>query len=141
MNPISALIIGHWKTKAVWINGKCITLAGFARDLTEDEQETGDNQDILKECTGVRHFIWGDTSQATYCLSLACCFYLNVKWVMSYFFKEELEKAPQMDLRLEYDNDTLEAGYQRSEDQFAHEFTSFMDELGAMPIDGNDDSN
>ena len=60
---------------------------------------------------------------------------------MSYFFKEELEKAPQMDLRLEYENDTLEAGYQRSEDQFAKEFTSFTDEMGAIRIEDIDESN
>ena len=54
---------------------------------------------------------------------------------MSYFFKEELEKAPQTDLRLVYDNDTLEAAYQRSEDQFAQEFRGFMRKLGAIPLE------
>ena len=103
MHPISALITGHWQTKAVWINGKHITPDGFVRDLKADQQEPGDNQDIIKDCQGVRRFSWGDTSQATYCLALACCFYLNVKWVMSYFFKAELEKVPQTDLRLVYD--------------------------------------
>ena len=74
-------------------------------------------------------------SQATYCLALACCFYLNLKWVMSYFFKEELEQVPQTDLRLVYDTDTLEAAYQRSEDQFTQEFTGFMKKLGAVPLE------
>src|SRR3954469_6876156 len=59
-----------------------------------------------------RFFSWGDTSQAAYCLALACCFYLNVKWVMDRFFKEELERVLRGDLRLVYGNAQLEEAYQ-----------------------------
>jgi hypothetical protein len=135
MQTIHADIVGHWNTRAVWINGKCITISGFVRDLKADEKEEGDNEDIIRECKGVRRFSWGDTSQETYCLSLACCFYLNVKWVMSYFFNPELERALKEDIQLVYDNNQLEAAYQHSEDLFAQEFTGFMEKLGAKRID------
>src|SRR4051794_13449428 len=77
-------------------------------------------------------FQLGDTTQATYCLSLACCFYLKVKWVMDRFFVKELETVQQADLRLVYDNDQLEAAYQHCEDLFAQEFTGFMKKLGRV---------
>ena len=137
----SVLIIGQWQTKAVWINGKHITISGFVRDLKADEKEPGENQDIIKECRGVRRFSWGDTSQATYCLALACCFYLNLNWVMDRFFTRELQHAPQGDMRLAYTDEELQGGYEASEEQFAHEFSSFMDKIGAISIDENDDSN
>ncbi len=132
---INGDIVGHWKMRAVSINGKRITVEGFVRDLKEDEEEPNEYQDIIHECKGVRRFSWGDTSQVTYCLALACCFYLNVKWVMSYFFKPELERVSQGDLRLAYDNAQLEEAYQRCEEQFAREFMGFMDKIGAIPIE------
>src|SRR5215213_9751625 len=106
----------------------------FVRDLKADEEEPGANQDFLKEYSGVSHFSWGDTNRATYCLALACCFYLNVKWVMNRFFKKELERIPQGDFELEYNPDQLEEAYRHCEDLFAQEFTTFMDKLGAKEI-------
>src|SRR3954465_13668388 len=135
MQTIHAEIIGHWEKRDVTINGKSISLSGFVRDLKAAEEEEGDNDDIIRECKGVRRFSWGDTSQATYCLSLACCFYLNVKWVMDRFFVKELEGVQQGDLRLVYDNDQLEAAYQHCEDLFAQEFTGFMEKLGDISVD------
>src|SRR3954454_15164922 len=135
MQTIHADIVGHWNTRAVWINGKCITISGFVRDLKADEKEEGDNEDIIRECKGVRRFSWGDTSQATYCLALACCFYLNVKWVMSYFFKPELERVSQGDLRLVYDNAQLEQAYQCCEENFAQEFNQVMKQYGAIEVE------
>src|SRR3954469_4520753 len=134
MQTIHADIVGHWKTREVLINRKPISLSGFVRDLKADKKEEGENDDIIRECKGIRRFSWGDTTQATYCLSLACCFYLNVKWVMDRFFNKELEGVQQADLRLVYDNDQLEAAYQHCEDLFAQEFTGFMKKLGATRV-------
>ena len=64
------------------------------RDLKADEEVPGDNDDIFQECQGINRFHWGDTSQATYCLALACCFYLNVSWVMDRFCTKELQGVP-----------------------------------------------
>jgi hypothetical protein len=100
MRTLPAVIIGNWETREFSINGKRITPAGFVRDLKVTEREPGDNWDILTECRWVRRFRWGDTSRATYCLALACCFYLNLSWVMDRFFMQELERARQADLRL-----------------------------------------
>jgi hypothetical protein len=137
MQTIHAEIVGNWKTREVLINGKRISLTGFVRDLKTDAKEEGDNDDIIRECEGVRCFGWGDTSQATYCLSLACCFYLKVKWVMDRFFVKELEAVQQGDLWLVYDNDQLQTAYLHCEELFAQEFTSFMKKLGATRIDEN----
>jgi hypothetical protein len=134
MSIQSARIIGHWKTKTVSINGKAITPARFYADLKAAQEEPGDNQDIIDECQGVAQFSWGEKGDATYCLALACCFYLHLKWVMCRFFDMELEKAPQGDITLFYDNEALDAGYLYSEELFAKEFTSFMKELGAVPV-------
>jgi hypothetical protein len=134
MKTIHAEIVGNWKTREVLINGKPISLSGFVRDLKADKKEEGDNDDIIRECKGISHFSWGDTTQATYCLSLACCFYLKVKWVMDRFFVKELEGAPKTDLRLVYDNHQLETAYQHCEDLFAQEFTDFMEKLGATRV-------
>jgi hypothetical protein len=133
MHPLPAVITGQWKTATVCINGKIITLARFIRDVKADEQEPGDNRDILQECRGVRRFCWGDASQATYCLSLACCFYLNVSWVMDRFFTRELERAPQADIHLTYTAEELQAAYEACDEQFAQEFADFMKNLGAVP--------
>jgi|SRR3954470_17274329 hypothetical protein len=135
MQTIHAEIMGHWKIKTVLTNGNPISPSGFVRDLKADEKEEGDNNDIIRKCKGVRRFSWGDTSQATYCLSLACCFYLKVKLVMDRFFVKELEGAPKTDLRLVYDNHQLETAYQHCEDLFAQEFTGFMKKLGAIRVD------
>jgi hypothetical protein len=135
MQTIHAEIVGHWKTREVLINGKPISLSGFVRDLKAAKKEEGDNHDIIRECKGIRRFSWGDTTQATYCLSLACCFYLKLKWVMDRFFVKELETVQQADLRLVYDNDQLEAAYQHCEDLFAQEFTGFMEKLGDIRVD------
>jgi len=135
MHVITADIVGHWKSKEVWINGKHITLRGFLQDLKTDEQEHEDNADIIKECKGAQQFSWGDTSQGTYCFSLACCFYLNVKWVMDRFFKKELEQVQQRDIRLIYDNKKLQVTYEMCEDLFAQEFGNFMEKLGAEKLD------
>ena len=135
MKTIHAEIVGNWKTREVLINGKPISLSGFVRDLKAAKKEEGDNNDIIRECKGIRRFNWGDTTQATYCLSLACCFYLKVKWVMDRFFVKELETVQQADLRLVYDNDQLEAAYQHCEDLFAQEFKEFMGEIGTVKID------
>jgi len=85
----------------------------------------------------VRRFAWGDSSRATYCLSLACCFYLNIDWVMCRFFLPELQRLRQTDFRLEYDEETLQAAYAQCEAMFAREFTEFMDKLGAIPVSRN----
>ena len=45
-----------------------------------------------------------------------------------------MEKAPQEDINLFYDNDALNAGYIYSEELFAKEFTGFMNELSAVPV-------
>src|SRR3954466_12563216 len=87
MQTIHAEIVGNWKTREVLINGKPISLSGFVRDLKAAKKEEGDNDDIIRECKGIRRFSWGNTTQATYCLSLACCFYLKLKWVMDCFIK------------------------------------------------------
>ena len=138
MQTSSASIVGNWETKVVWINGKQITFDGFVRDLKADETEPGENDDIIKtDCKGVRHFSWGDKSRATSSLSLACCFHLKLKWVMCRFFMKELQRVRQADMRLEFDNDELDRGYQYSEDLFAQEFKKFMEELGAIEIDEN----
>ena len=141
MQSFSADIVGYWKTKAVWINGKRITLTEFIQDLKNAEEEPGENLDVINECKGVSTFSWGDRSKATISLSLACCFYLNVKWVMCRFFMRELAESKQTDLQLHFDNDQLDAGYLYSEELFAKEFTGFMDNLGAIPIDENDTKN
>ena len=104
------------------------------QDLKTDEKEPDENQDLIKECNGVNRFSWGDASQATYCLSLACCFYLNVKWVMDRFFKQELERVLQGDLRLVYNNAQLDEAYQRCEEQFAQEFSQVMNKFGAIEV-------
>ena len=137
MKIIHAEIVGNWKTREVLINGKPISLSRFVRDLKAAKKEEGDNDDIIRECKGIRRFSWGDTTQATYCLSLACCFYLKLKWVMDRFFVKELEGAPKTDLRLVYDNHQLETAYQHCEDLFAQEFTGFMEKLGSVRIDEN----
>ncbi len=111
MHTSSAIITGHWETREVRINGKRITTADFVRDLNTAEDEPGDNWDILQECRWVRRFRWGDTSRATYCLALACCFYLERSWVMDRFFTQELERVRQADIRLEYDEDELQVAY------------------------------
>src|SRR4051812_6650124 len=131
-------IVGHWKTRSVSINGKRITVEGFVCDLKADAEKPGENQDITLDCKGARRFSWGDTSQATYCLALACCFYLNVKWVMDRFFKQELERVLQRELRLVYGNTQLEEAYQHCEDQFAQDFIGFLDKIGAKPIEETD---
>jgi hypothetical protein len=135
MNTRPALIIGRWGTREVRINGKIITPAGFVADLKADEAEPGDNDDLLRECDGLRSFDWGDASQATYCLALACCSYLNLSWVMDRFFTPELQRLKQADFRLAYDEDTLQAAYEHCEDLFAQEFKDFMEKLGAVPVD------
>jgi hypothetical protein len=134
-------ITANWKTKAVTINGEQITVTQFIREMQMNEDEPGENGDLIRECEGIDHFSWGDKSQATYCFSLACCFYLRVKWVMSYFFSRELEQAKQGDLHLFYDNDQLDAGYLWSEEAFAKSFTGYMKELGAEPIDEDNSKN
>src|SRR4051812_32679904 len=116
MRITHAKIVGHWKTKAVWINGKYITVDSFVNDLKAAAEEPGENADIIRACKGVRQFSWGDTSKSTYCLALACCFYLRVKWVMDRFFEKELQKAKQNDLRLEYNDEELDKGYLHSEE-------------------------
>jgi hypothetical protein len=113
-----AVIIGYWETKDVFINGLRVTPAGFVRDLKAAEREPGDNGDILQECRWVRRFSWGDTSRATACLALACCFYLKLSWVMVRFFTKELERVPRGDLRLSYNDAALEAAYEQCEDLF-----------------------
>jgi hypothetical protein len=135
MPAITAHIIGHWKTRTVQINGNTITPTGFIRDLEADAEEPGENKDIIKECIGVRSFAWGEKSRATYCLALACCFYLKVKWVMDRFFRRELERQPKTDLQLSYDDAQLDAAYEQCEELFAQEFKEFMAELGAVPLD------
>ncbi len=131
MNTTPAVMIGLWDTREVWINGKSITPAGFVGDLKAAEREPGNNRDILQECHGVKSFRWGDTSQATYCLALAYCFYLKRSWVMDRFFTQELERMRQADVRLEYDEDELQAASEHCEDVFAREFEEYMGELGA----------
>jgi hypothetical protein len=134
-------IVASWKTKAVTINRKRVTVTQFIHDMQTNKDEPGENEDLIRECKGIDHFSWGDNSQNTYYLSLACCFYLRVKWVMSYFFSRELEQAKQADLHLFYDNDQLDAGYLWSEEAFAKSFTGFMDKLGAVPIDEDSSEN
>jgi hypothetical protein len=134
MQPSPAVIIAHWETKDVSINGQGITPTGFMRDLKVDEDEPGDNQDILQDCRWVRRFAWGNNSRSTSSLALACCFYLNVSWVMSRFFLQELQHAPQVDLRLSYTEDALQAAYEHCEELFAQEFTVFMKKLGAIEL-------
>ena len=136
MENISAQILCHWKTRAVSINGKIITLSKFVYDLKRDEEEPGDNQDIIDECKGVKRFQWSDDSPGTNCLALACCFYLNVKWVMCRFFMRELMQAQQGDIRLNYDYATLKAGYLYSEEFFTKEFAERMNKFNAMPVNG-----
>lgn len=135
MHTLPDVIIGSWNTREVRINGKRITPAGFVRDLKAAEQEPGDNWDILQECRWVRRFRWGDTSRATSCLTLACCFYLNLSWVMDRFFIKELQRVPQADLRLLYDEDALQAAYAQCEEMFAQEFEAFMRELGTVRLE------
>jgi hypothetical protein len=132
-------IFGHWNTKAVVINGKPVTPVQFVRDLQADEKEPGDNSDIVQECESVDYFSWGDTSQATYCLALACCFYLNVKLVMSFTFVPKLQAQPQTDLHLSYTDQQLDEEYLISEELFAKDFKGFMQELGAREIPPNED--
>src|SRR3954467_13007268 len=93
-------IVASWKTKAVTINGKQITVTQFIHDMQTNKDEPGENEDLIRECKGIDHFSWGDNSQNTYCLSLACCFYLRVKWVMSYFFSRELKPSFRLDFTL-----------------------------------------
>jgi hypothetical protein len=88
----------------------------------------------LKECRWVRRFAWGHNSRSTYSLALACCFYLNVSWVMSRFFLQELQHEPQANLRLTYTEDALQAAYEHCEELFAQEFTVFMKKLGAREL-------
>jgi hypothetical protein len=135
MNTIPAVVIGSWATHEVWINGQRITPAGFVRDLKAAEREPGDNWDILQACSGVRRFSWGDSSRATSYLALACCFYLNLSWVMDRFFTEELRRVTQADLRLAYTEDEFQAVYEHCEGLFAQEFAAFMKKLGAVPVD------
>lgn len=134
-------IVANWKTKAVSINGQKITVAQFIHDLKVNEDEPGENEDLIRDCEGIDHFSWGENNQNTYCFSLACCFYLRVKWVMSYFFGRELEQAKQADLHLFYDTDQLDAGYLWSEEVFAKSFTGVMEGLGAVPIDEDNSKN
>jgi len=53
-NPFHADIAGHWKKRSVSINGKRITVERFVSDLKADEEEPDDNQDVIRECKGVR---------------------------------------------------------------------------------------
>jgi hypothetical protein len=135
MNTIPAVGIGSWATHEVWIKGQRITPAGFVRDLKAAEREPGDNWDILQACSGVRRFSWGDSSRATSCLALACCFYLKLSWVMDRFFTKELRRVCQADLRLAYTEDEIQATYENCEDLFAQEFEAFRKNLGAVPVD------
>jgi hypothetical protein len=128
------VIIGRWETREVFINGRGVSPAGFVRDLKATELEPGDNQDIIKECRWVRRFAWGDTSRSTYCLALACCFYLKLSWVMDRFFLPELQHLRQANFRLAYDDETLQTAYDHCEEMFAREFTEFMDKLRAIPV-------
>jgi hypothetical protein len=134
MHTLPDVITGSWKTGEVSINGKRITPAGFVHDLKATELEPGDNRDIVQECRWVRRFRWGDPSRASYCLALACCFYLNIDWVIDRFFIQELQCLPQADFRLEYDKETLQAAYEHCEDLFAQEFRDFMGKLGALEL-------
>ena len=134
MGMLPDIIIGHWNNREVQINGKRVTLAGFLRDLKATEIEHEEHEDIRKECRWVRRFAWGNDSRSTYALALACCFYLNIDWVMCRFFIPELQHLQQADFRLEYDEDTLQAAYVQCEEMFAREFTEFMDKLGAIPV-------
>ena len=77
MPVLPDVIMGRWETREVHINGREVSPAGFVRDLKATELEYEEHADIVKECRWVRRFAWGDTSRSTYCLSLACCFYLN----------------------------------------------------------------
>jgi hypothetical protein len=117
--------------------GSLITLSRFLCDIKAAEEDVGENDDIIQECKGVRRFSWGNASKATYCLSLACCFYLQVKWVMCRFFEMELKGVQKADLQLMYDNDQLDAVYQLSEDLFAQEFNEFIGKVGTVRIDEN----
>src|SRR3954447_8302945 len=135
MPALTADIKGNWKSKTVWINGKEITFSRFLRDLKPDEKEPGENKDIIEECEGVMRFSWGDTSQATSSLSLACCFYLDVDWVMCRFFMKELANIRRADMELVYDENQLLAGFEQSEKLFANDFTEFMDQIGAKRVD------
>jgi hypothetical protein len=128
-------ISGDWKTKAVTINGKVVTLERFLRDLKADEEEPGENSDIFDECRGVTHFSWGELSKEAEALSLALCFYLNYKWVTCRFFTSELEKAPQDNMHLLYNKRQIIDGYEASEALFALEFGDFMGEIGATPAE------
>jgi hypothetical protein len=137
MPALPDVIIGRWETRAVFINGREVSPVGFVRDLKATELEPGDNQDIVKDCRWVRRFAWGDTSRSTYCLALACCFYLRIDWVMCRFFIPELQRLRQTGFRLEYDEETLQAAYAQCEEMFAREFTACMDTLGAIPVPRN----
>ena len=134
MPTLPARIIGHWKNREIFINGKMITPAGFAQDLKAAENEPGDNEDILEDCRWVRRFAWGNGSRSTYALALACCFYLNIDWVMCRFFIQELQRVQQADFRLEYNEATLQTAFAQCEAMFAREFTAFMGTLGAVPV-------
>jgi hypothetical protein len=135
MRTLPTVITGHWQTKDVSISGKRITFAGFVRDLKATELEPGENRDIRQECLWVRRFAWGTDSRSTYALALACCFYLNIDWVMCRFFLPELQRVPQADFRLEYDEATLQRAYEHCEDMFAQEFEGFMGKLGAVRLE------
>ena len=137
MRTLTDIIIGHWNNREVQFNGKRMTFAGFVRDLKATELEPGENQDIREECRGVRRFTCGNSSRSTYALALACCFYLNIDWVMWRFFLSELQPLKQADFRLEYDEATLQTAYAQCEAMFAREFTEFMDKLGAIPVPRN----
>jgi hypothetical protein len=60
MESISAQIFCRWNTRSVSIKDKIITLSKFVYDLKKDEEEPGDNQDIIDECKGVKRSKWGD---------------------------------------------------------------------------------
>jgi hypothetical protein len=134
MHSLPDIVIGRWNTREVRINGRSITPAGFVRDLKATELEPGDNRDILQDCRWVRRFAWGDSSRATDCLALACCFYLNIDWVMCRFFIPELQRLRQANFLLEYDEKTLQAAYTQCEEMFTREFREFMGEIGAIEV-------
>jgi hypothetical protein len=135
MHTLPDIITGHWNTREVRINGRSISPARFVRDLKATELEPGDNRDIVQECRWVRRFAWGDSSPATYCLALACCFYMKIDWVMCRFFEPELQRLRQADFQLEYDEETLQKAYAQCEEMFAREFREFMGELGAIEVE------
>ncbi len=51
------------------------------------------------------------------------------------FSKKELQRAPRGDMRLNYDYEQIKEAYLQCEEQFAKEFTTFMDKLGASSLE------